>query len=198
MPVKLCHLCGTEFSKNPKYSKTQWNKYLYCSKECRAKVLSTKRKGKKPWNFGLSSWCKGKHFTEEHRKNIGLGNKGKKISEHQKNLISQRQTGVPRPDRAGEKCNFWKGGITPVNKLIRTSMIYRQWRIGVFDRDNFTCLICGQRGGELNADHIKPFATHPDLRFKIDNGRTLCVSCHRKTDTWGGKINRKQIINLIK
>lgn len=37
----------------------------------------------------------------------------------------------------------------------------------------------------LQADHIKPFA------FAIDNGRTLCVACHKTTDTFGGKVNKK-------
>ena len=92
--------------------------------------------------------------------------------------------------RKGSKCNFWKGGITQANQLIRQSLKYKIWRETVFKRDHFTCRSCGQIGGHLNADHIKPFALFPELRFAIDNGRTLCVPCHKTTDTYAGKIKK--------
>ena len=62
---------------------------------------------------------------------------------------------------------------------------YATWRRYVFARDDYSCQICGLRGGRLNADHIIPYALRPDLALDIDNGRTLCVICHRKTPTWG-------------
>jgi len=86
--------------------------------------------------------------------------------------------------RAGEKCHFWKGGITPINAKIRNSLEMKLWREAVFERDNYTCRFCGKRGGNLEADHIKPFAQYPELRFAIDNGRTLCKECHKKTDSY--------------
>jgi 5-methylcytosine-specific restriction endonuclease McrA len=85
---------------------------------------------------------------------------------------------------SGENHYNWKGGITPINQLGRKSKEYAIWRKMVFERDNFTCQICGERGNSLNADHIKPWSLFPDSRYELDNGRTLCVSCHKKTPTY--------------
>lgn len=87
--------------------------------------------------------------------------------------------------KKGSRSPSWKGGVSTANHIIRNSIEYRLWRIAVFTRDDYTCQKCNIKGGELNADHIKPFSLYPELRLAIDNGRTLCVSCHRQTDTWG-------------
>lgn len=60
-------------------------------------------------------------------------------------------------------------------------------KMSEFERDNYTCVWCKIKGGKLNADHIRPFAHYPELRFAIDNGRTLCEDCHRTTDTYGSR-----------
>ncbi len=82
--------------------------------------------------------------------------------------------------KRGVKTSNWKGGITPINIAIRMSLEYKIWRTAVFTRDNYTCIWCGKKGGEINADHILPFADYPELRLAIDNGRTLCIQCHKK------------------
>lgn len=86
----------------------------------------------------------------------------------------------------GENNPNWKGGISQEHELIRKSDKYVKWRLGILKRDNFICQICNKRGGKLQVDHIAPFWAFPDLRFEDDNGRTLCIDCHLKTDTWGG------------
>jgi len=66
------------------------------------------------------------------------------------------------------------------------------WTRSVFEKDDFTCQDCGQRGGKLQADHIKPYCIcSEDEKWNLENGRTLCVACHKKTDTYGIKMVHK-------
>jgi 5-methylcytosine-specific restriction endonuclease McrA len=81
----------------------------------------------------------------------------------------------------------WQGGKTSENRKLRNSREYKKWRDAVYERDNYTCQHCDKRGVYLNADHIKPWSKFPELRFEITNGRTLCLDCHYKTDTFGNK-----------
>ena len=151
-------------------------------------------------NGGTKFW-KGKKFSEEHKRKISeikkrqwaLGirmgrKKGYKHSEEAKRKMSR--THKMRGTGKGQRSHFWKGGITPINLQIRMSVEYKLWREAVFKRDNYQCIWGGkEHGNKLNADHIKSFADYPELRLAIDNGRTLCIDCHRKTDSWGKKKN---------
>lgn len=68
----------------------------------------------------------------------------------------------------------------------RLTKEYKDWRKSVFERDDYTCMICGKVGGELNAHHIKPYAKYEELRFDLDNGITLCKECHKKVHSKKG------------
>lgn len=164
----------------------------------------------------LSKSRKGKKLSLEHRKALSLAKIGIKHGHKTNNgnvawnkgiphtpelraklkITRARQVMKPRSeefrrkmseDRKGDKWYTWRGGITPINRAIRNQVEYKLWREAVFKRDDWTCVFCLVKGGTLNADHIKPFAYYPELRFALDNGRTLCVSCHKTTDTYGGK-----------
>lgn len=93
--------------------------------------------------------------------------------------------------RPGEKSHLWKGGITPVNTMIRMSQNYRVWRKAVFERDGYSCSGCGVRGVQFHAHHKRSFSEFPELRFTIDNGVTLCVPCHQETDIYLNRSKKK-------
>lgn len=148
--------------------------------------MSLYRKGK-PFSGIKCDWNGRKHDMVSKTK-MSKAKKGKKISDETRRKISKANR--------GEKSYFWKGGLTDINHSIRHSFEYRAWRKEVFKRDNYTCQICKNKNGcgttvKIQADHIKPFSKYPSLRFDLSNGRTLCIECHRKTDTYGGRVNFK-------
>ena len=93
----------------------------------------------------------------------------------------------------------WNGGITCKSKLERTKFLkYTQPK--VLFRDNYTCQVCKQYGGNLQVDHIRPWATNIELRFEMSNCRTVCMSCHyyltykKKMPegiVWGNNLSRR-------
>lgn len=85
----------------------------------------------------------------------------------------------------------WNKESAQFKKELRNSNQYNIWRRAVLMRDNYTCVKCGEdRRSMMEVDHIKPFSLYPDLRFAIDNGRTLCINCHKKTASYGGAIKK--------
>ncbi len=132
-------------------------------------------KGQKPWNNGL----KGVQAKEKHP-SWGRKQSNEEVEKRIKKILER---GLLK----GKNHPNWKGGITPIYLKIRNSEEYKSWRKKIFERDKYTCVLCGHRGRGLVADHKKPFALFPELRFSIENGRTLCDSCHKKTDTFAGR-----------
>lgn len=167
---KQCIVCNRQFFVYPS------DKKKLCSRKCMGLDASKRMAGvprSEDFKKKMSAKMKG---TGNHRFN-------KKTSEETRVKMSESHKGK----HGGERSNFWRGGITPINHLIRMSYEYKLVREACFKRDNYTCIWCGQKGGILNADHIKPFSLFPELRFALDNLRTLCVACHRTTDTYGGR-----------
>jgi hypothetical protein len=90
-----------------------------------------------------------KGYRNDGTKLIPPNKRGYKFSKEHNQKIRKFLTGRKRPEMCGANNPLWKGGISPLNIGIRTTIEYRQWRSDVFTRDNFTCQKCWERGGEL-------------------------------------------------
>lgn len=175
---------GTTFSDEHKQRLSESRK-KYFANHPEAKVKMAERTKMLVAN-GKMGFAKGNSM----RKGVNPWNKGKtakddpRILKHA-NLID-KETGRPFNYKGGRKY------FTQQERL-KIAAELRQWRNQIFARDDYTCQICGARNGNgkkiiLNADHIKSFVNYPELRLDLENGRTLCLDCHRKTENYGGKL----------
>lgn len=145
----------------------------------------------------------GKKMTDETRAKMSISAKRRFVSQPHPLL------GKSRLDMVGPDNPNWSGGFSSLFRRFRRSAKYKQWRTECYKRDDYTCQKCLHRGVELNVDHIKPFAliimenhiqTIEELYqcselWNLENGRTLCVFCHRKTDTFG--YGTKKLLNNL-
>ena len=101
----------------------------------------------------------------------------------------------PRGEMQVQQPRFFMQYIVAIIYAVQGDKVHKKY--------NYTCQICGKRGGKLQADHNEPYL----LLFKkhnidtyekaiacielwnVNNGKTLCVKCHRESDTYGSKVH---------
>jgi transposase len=102
----------------------------------------------------------------------------KKVGVRIRTEVSVRVREKLREANLGAKRWNWKGGVTPDRVRLRTCLDMKLARECCFERDDYTCRSCSQRGGKLNAHHIWPFQRFPEWKFELWNLMTLCKRCH--------------------
>jgi hypothetical protein len=187
-----CDNCGIYVQKAIKH------KSNFCSCKCFADY----RRGYN-WN-NITPWNKGKSNvyskqTKDLMRSKKLGNKTS--LETRKKMSSAHKR---------DKTNLWQGGINDLSDTIRKSLNGREWRKNIYARDKWTCNACGVVGSRLHAHHITAFSVIMKsflLEFNqfspledketlirlaesykpfwdINNGETLCVKCHKATNSY--------------
>lgn len=172
IPIR-CNNCNNLFQPRLKTTK-------YCCIKCgRAKQIFTPNIYRKRGDTLIKT-------NNERRKIYGGSSKPPELRERLRIMFT------------GEKSHLWRGGISKLVKKIRQSLKYRIWRMEVFTRDDFICQKCGKRGGRLHPHHIKSFslilrdnniktleeAINCKELWETSNGITLCIPCHKQTDTY--------------
>jgi thymidylate synthase ThyX len=109
------------------------------------------------WTAGREPWNKGKRYRA-----------GWKHSPETRKRLSEQKLGEKNPQ--------WRGGITRYSTQLRRGV--EELLPLVFERDNYTCRLCGRRGGALEGHHILPVWSRPDLVCELSNLATLCEECH--------------------
>lgn len=193
---KTCKGCGKEYG----VTSVNWKTSRFCSRSCAKSGVNHhfyNKTFKMPEEY--EPWTKGKTVQTD----LKIAELGRKISRTQKDQFSKGM----RSNKEDKNPNWKNGqGVMKIRHLVRNLDKYKVWRLSVFKRDAYVCVLCGDHSSEINADHIKRFcdiieenkietteqALNCEELWDIKNGRTLCVSCHKKTDTYGNK-KRKNI-----
>ena len=150
----------------------QTKEYLSNSyvKELKSSITIAKEVGSS--SSTVITWLK--NFNIERREKGG-SLRGKTMS-----LASRAKMSAAKKGKyTGESNSNWKGNKVSDEVRERSSYIAKKWRALILERDGNKCQKCANVKN-LHVHHIKEFKDYPDLRWDINNGITVCVSCHEK------------------
>jgi len=127
----------------------------------------------------------GKHHSEETKKRMSISNRGRIVTEEHKRKQSIAMTGRTASEEtkrkqskshSGDKCHFWKGGISFDPYCQKFS---RQLRKKIRDRDNHTCQLCSEKenGRRLDVHHVNHDKQNCEPQLIA-----LCHNCHSKVN----------------
>ena len=167
-----CNWCGKQYKE--KHYRVSNNNH-FCSRECLGKYRSKFLKGENsPLNKKIikkCSYCK-KEITVRQSRDF----------EH--NFCSQECHGKWRKENLlGENNYNWNPNLTDREREQRRNIEgYDDFIKDVYERDNYTCQVCGQEGNghNLNAHHLNGYNWYKEGRTDINNGITLCETCHKE------------------
>lgn len=93
---------------------------------------------------------------------------------------SRRNLAISHARNRGPRNWRWNPKLTDDDRVGLRSGAIIEWRMAVYRRDDFACVLCAERGGRLCAHHLDSFAEHPAGRYDVNNGVTLCVRHHKE------------------
>jgi HNH endonuclease len=103
--------------------------------------------------------------------------------QHRINSLNDKQQGESRfycSDECKNLCTIFGKQIYQENHPNKPKRLnHNNWAKIIKEKFNYTCEICGSKDN-LEAHHILPVKTNPELENDINNGACLCHDCHMK------------------
>lgn len=169
----------------------------------KASIQTREKMSRKAKENGIGKWNKDRKWDEKRKRKWGIKikeeykignrkswNKGRKMTLEERKKLSNAKR--KKWDLSGRKRKIKRAHHT--NNQIE----YIEWRKSVFQGDDWICQKCERKSGirrpiYLVAHHKESWADYPNLRYKTDNGITLCRGCHIKFhNKYGRKSNTSQ------
>ena len=184
--VKIkCSICGNYFL--IRRDKVNDGKKHCCSKECKLKLQSLIMTGENNSNYNKvlieCDYCK---------KSIKV--KKSELDYYKNHFCSKECHKLWQKENTpkGENSPNWNFDISQEERENgRLIEGYNDFIKRVYERDNYSCQICGQEGNghNLNAHHLNGYNWYKEGRTDINNGVTLCDKCHKEFHKLYGKGN---------
>ena len=189
-PNTECKICKKPIYRRPYEFKKHKE---FCCRGCRSELYKKRpipKELKLGWEF---SW----KTHNNHRKGLKNTEETKqKIRSKEKEFYKNNPDVAIKRGKLKSKNSPHK---TQLNQLIRSYPCYKNWVKLVFEKDNYTCQDCGITKVYLQAHHKVPLslilyknninecsfkniqkALQLEELWDINNGKTLCLNCHKK------------------
>lgn len=179
-----CDVCGIEFERTIERYNVSKSKTL--SYDCCTECSKQKAKDAIKHKYGVDNIFKDAKYIKSKNKEKNDG------------LHHTQTEKFKKENLYGEKNSSWIDGRSgDVDR--RNDPKEKIWRKKVYERDSYTCQICGDsKGGNLNAHHIIPYKNSLETRFDTENGITMCTACHKEFHRIYGKIdcNKENVLDF--
>lgn len=143
----------------------------------------------------ISKGNKGKHkISTENRLKMVIAQRAAHLKASKKTRLKMSKSQTKRwasdynrlknAQARGTKHPLWIRDRTTLKKFNNTtkdrrSSAYQEWRKRTWKRDNYTCKLKNNKcKGRIEAHHIRGYTKYPKLRYKLNNGITLCHAHH--------------------
>lgn len=187
-----------------KHKQRTWLCECQCPKKTRKyKVINIKTGCSKSCGCIMKEIQQTEKFKEKVRQNTKKQWEDKESRLKLEQAAKERWSNPEEKQKQSERRRVvpYDTNIKHLSRKVKGLSIYRKWANEIRARDGWTCVLCEAKPNKINVDHIKSFsqimfdynittineAIGCKELWDTDNGRVLCIPCHKKTDSYGSR-----------